>query len=302
MKIKVHLNNLTIPYEEAFNKAKEFFKYHGEELEFTFVKTNIKKFNLYYNQDVNRWLIKDNYKNLSLGKDVNIFIFDQNYWATPKGSHYPLKPETPCGQQYFIGNSPYAEVGWYKESDWVQIAHELTHARAGLLGCANVLDSYLENENPYSKTGNFSKQWKLIKDKLALKYVFIVREKSDSKQTLGYLEAMNGDMSFSCRTLELPWLKNEKNISCIPKGTYDVVWTFSPKFLKYTYEIVGVPNRTGIRIHSASYYHQLNGCVALGNNVQDLNKDGEKDVINSKITVDAFNSFMGKKSFKITIN
>lgn len=131
--------------------------------------------------------------------------------------------------------------------------------------------------------------------------VTITREPSDNKQTLGYLEAKNRDSRFYCRTLELPWRDNQKNISCIPPGVYKVVYTFSPKFIKYTYEIKSVPNRSGIRIHSGNFFFDIAGCILLGNGIKDINNDGEKDVINSKITVNAFEKFMNYTDFDLHI-
>lgn len=131
--------------------------------------------------------------------------------------------------------------------------------------------------------------------------VTLTRNKDNGTETVGTLTASIGTTSFSCKTLELPWRDNQKNISSIPKGTYDVIYSFSPKFMKYTYEILGVPNRSGIRIHSANFVSQLNGCVALGNALQDINSDGQLDVINSRITISAFETLMNKKPFKLNI-
>ena len=71
--------------------------------------------------------------------------------------------------------------------------------------------------------------------------------------------------------------------------------------MKFTYEIEKVSNRTGIRIHSANFYYQLNGCIALGVTPKDVNKDGQLDVLNSRNTIKAFEQFMGKSNFKLLI-
>lgn len=135
----------------------------------------------------------------------------------------------------------------------------------------------------------------------AVPTVTIVREKSDSKQTLGKLTVNVNGVSFSCETLELPWLNNASNISCIPVGTYDVKYTFSPKFLKFTYQIMNVPKRSGIRIHSSNYYTDLLGCIALGTTRADINKDGVLDITNSRIAIAAFEKILNKKPFKLII-
>lgn len=131
--------------------------------------------------------------------------------------------------------------------------------------------------------------------------VVITRETHDCKETLGTLVAVKGGATFTCKTLELPWLNNQHNISCIPTGTYTVKYTFSPRMLKFTYEVQNVPNRSGIRIHVGNYYSDLLGCIALGNGLTDINHDGEIDVVNSKITITAFEGFMGKTSFTLII-
>lgn len=134
-----------------------------------------------------------------------------------------------------------------------------------------------------------------------LPYVEITRTKSDTEQTTSILEAYNNGAKFTCKTLELGWRNNLKNISCIPTGTYKVKWNFSPRFLKYTYELQAVSGRSGIRIHSANYFYQLNGCIALGSDLLDINKDERLDVTNSKITMKAFENFMGRKEFTLKI-
>jgi hypothetical protein len=54
-----------------------------------------------------------------------------------------------------------------------------------------------------------------------------------------------------CRTIELPWINNEKRISCIPEGKYFIKKRYSAKF-KWHLEIVGVNNRTLILFNPAN--------------------------------------------------
>lgn len=131
--------------------------------------------------------------------------------------------------------------------------------------------------------------------------VVITRGKDNGVQTIGKLVAKKGGAIFSCDVLELSWKNNQSNISCIPKGLYDVKYTFSWKFKKYTYEIQKVPNRTGIRQHVGNTYKQIQGCILLGVSPKDINGDGQIDVTNSQNTVKAFEAFMGKKSYKLLI-
>ena len=89
---------------------------------------------------------------------------------------------------------------------------------------------------------------------------------------------------FKCFTLELPWLDNQKNISCIPAGTYAGSLHDSPA----NGDVIAISNvkgRTHIQIHSANYTGQLKGCVAAGDSIKFLNKDTTPDVTNSVRTL-----------------
>lgn len=50
----------------------------------------------------------------------------------------------------------------------------------------------------------------------------------------------------------------------IPGGHYLVILSYSPRFQRDMPLICNVPGRDGIRIHSANYPHELDGCVAVG--------------------------------------
>jgi hypothetical protein len=129
--------------------------------------------------------------------------------------------------------------------------------------------------------------------------VLITRNASDSKQTLGTLRTSDG--KFGCNSLELVWLNNKVNISYIPKGTYTCKWTFMLSELRYRYQIMNVPGRTGIFIHAGNYYFNSKGCIILGSLPQDINKDGELDLINSNVILDSFEKMMNKKDFTLII-
>lgn len=65
------------------------------------------------------------------------------------------------------------------------------------------------------------------------------------------------------RTLERAWLDNLPMVSCIPAGEYSMGWTHSPRFKRKMLEVLRVPGRAGIRIHSADYVGELQGCIAI---------------------------------------
>jgi hypothetical protein len=67
--------------------------------------------------------------------------------------------------------------------------------------------------------------------------------------------------SHLCFTLERgPGVKDHPPI---PFGTYDGVLSVSPH-LHYLCPLLAVPGRTGIRIHVANWWHELQGCTAVG--------------------------------------
>jgi hypothetical protein len=131
--------------------------------------------------------------------------------------------------------------------------------------------------------------------------VVITRRKSTKKQTNGVLVAKKNNMTFSCFTLELPWLDNKRMVSCIPPGLYTCKYSYSPAFKKNTYRLQKVTGRDGILIHSANFFSQLKGCIALGSTLVDMNKDGELDTAQSRIAIDTFEKFMGYQDFLLLI-
>ena len=90
-------------------------------------------------------------------------------------------------------------------------------------------------------------------------------------------------------TLELPWLDNQKNISCIPTGEYNYIKRVSPGKGYEVIELVDVPDRAYIQIHLGNYTRQIEGCILPGTGLKDINRDGVIDVTNSE---EAFNQIM----------
>lgn len=73
-----------------------------------------------------------------------------------------------------------------------------------------------------------------------------------------------------------------KGKTAIPYGTYEIKWTYSPRFKKYTPQLMNVPSFEGIRIHSGNSSDHTEGCLLLGENKQ-VGK-----VINSRATINKF--------------
>lgn len=89
---------------------------------------------------------------------------------------------------------------------------------------------------------------------------------SDFFITRGALVQDNGRVL--CHTLELPWKNNQRNISCIPAGKYDVIKVESPKFGSCFY-VKDVPDRDAILFHSGNSIKDTRGCIIVGLDVSD---------------------------------
>ena len=89
---------------------------------------------------------------------------------------------------------------------------------------------------------------------------------------------------FKCFTLELPWLNNKTNVSCIYEDSFIGKLHDSPANGDVI-AINDVEGRTHIQIHAANFTSQLRGCIAVGDSIKFLNKDGVPDVTNSVRTL-----------------
>lgn len=106
---------------------------------------------------------------------------------------------------------------------------------------------------------------------------------------------------------ELPWRDNRSGISCIPAGSYEVVWAWSNHFRRPMYLLLGTEPRAGIREHSANFMGdramglkcQLEGCIALGEKLGWMG--GQKAVLISKPAIRRFEEFMQHKLFTLEI-
>ena len=85
--------------------------------------------------------------------------------------------------------------------------------------------------------------------------------------------------------------------TAIPYGTYEIKWTYSPRFKKYTPQLMNVPSFEGIRIHAGNTSADTEGCILLGENKQ-VGK-----VLNSRATINKFYPLIKKacSNGKVTI-
>jgi hypothetical protein len=122
-----------------------------------------------------------------------------------------------------------------------------------------------------------------------MKEIIITPFKSGAEFTLGKCTV---DGEFVGYSLEKGWKDNKKNVSCIPSGVYDVVLEYSNRFKKELWEIKGVPNRSECKFHAANFAYQLEGCIALGVAVKDIDGDGIPDVAGSRIAMRKFHKVL----------
>ena len=134
-----------------------------------------------------------------------------------------------------------------------------------------------------------------------MKEATLKRTSDDGIQTLGlFMFEGEDDRIVTLGSLERPWKDNAKNISCIPRGTYKVTTTHSNHFKENMWLVNNVPDREGVRIHSANYFNELEGCISLGLSREDLNKDGELDMVNSRKALSLAKHYLGE-SFELHI-
>lgn len=101
-----------------------------------------------------------------------------------------------------------------------------------------------------------------------------------------------------CKTMELPWLNNEHDKSCISEGTYACVPHNSPAH-PGTWEITNVPNRDNILLHNGNFAKQSLGCILVGNSFGII--DGKPAVLNSMATLNKLRNIL-PPTFQLTIS
>lgn len=108
--------------------------------------------------------------------------------------------------------------------------------------------------------------------------------------------------------MELTWLNNKSQVSCIPEGTYKVVTRTSDKYKRHLH-IQDVKDRSYILIHSGNFAGSKNpksgksdilGCILVGRTHNDLNNDGILDITHSISTMKQLMDMI-KDDDKITI-
>lgn len=134
--------------------------------------------------------------------------------------------------------------------------------------------------------------------------VLITRDDITQTHSFGmcYVFDEQKNLLFSSFSLERGWRDNQNNISCLPAGNYPLVYEYSDRFKKNLWEIKESGHRKECKFHTANYWYQLNGCIALGDSRADINNDGELDITNSGKTLEKFHKALeGATDVKLTI-
>jgi hypothetical protein len=129
----------------------------------------------------------------------------------------------------------------------------------------------------------------------------IISRKYYDNFTTGIIVVFNEDkIVYKACSLELPWLNNQRNVSCIPEGTYNVIKDYD----KNVFRLLWVRDRSGILIHIgnfvAGYVKDSEGCILPGNYFTDINDDGMLDIAESTIAMDVLWGSLPDK-FKLII-
>lgn len=101
--------------------------------------------------------------------------------------------------------------------------------------------------------------------------------------------------------IELPWLNNQRNVSCIPEGDYELKARYSSKFGHHLH-IVGVNNRSLILLHPANNAkRELRGCIAPVTQLSGIGKGTNSKPLLQKLVSLCYQTFDRNKKVLLTI-
>ena len=128
--------------------------------------------------------------------------------------------------------------------------------------------------------------------------VLVLKRTYFPEGTQGVLE-WNG--TIVCYTIELPWVGNQKRISCIPEGEYILQKRFSPKF-KWHLHLMNVQGRDLILIHPANdAKKELLGCIAPVTTITGIGKGSNSRKALEKLKMVVYAALERKEEIKISI-
>lgn len=113
-----------------------------------------------------------------------------------------------------------------------------------------------------------------------MQQVFLKTAAQNPGGTYGVLTMNNLPL---CVTVERPWLDNQPDISCVPRGiTMHFTKYQSPKN-GWTWISQDAPGRSNIELHAANVPSQVEGCAGMGQYFTTF--DGVMGVANSQVTM-----------------
>jgi hypothetical protein len=115
----------------------------------------------------------------------------------------------------------------------------------------------------------------------------------------------NGELFFIggliCHTIELPWIHNESQKSCVPEGEYPLIKRYSLKF-GWHLHLSDVPGRELILIHPANNaLKELKGCIAPVLNIVGEGRGSESRKALQRLTDLVFPVLDTRKEILLTI-
>ena len=115
----------------------------------------------------------------------------------------------------------------------------------------------------------------------------------------------NGEILFNgtriCNSIELPWINNEHQVSCIPEGRYELKKRYTAERGAHLI-LVNVPGRQLILIHAANdAKRDLKGCIAPVSILTAEGKGSQSRIALAKLNAIVFPVLNEKKQFFLTI-
>lgn len=132
----------------------------------------------------------------------------------------------------------------------------------------------------------------------------VISRSYEAAQTKGVFAIFDEDTEVAqVKSLELPFLQNKPNISCIPAGEYECERYLSETF-GICFLVKDVPGRSEIVIHAGNFAAgddvDTRGCILVGLRFVDINADGNIDVKDSGKAMSVLRAIL-PKSFKLII-
>lgn len=115
-------------------------------------------------------------------------------------------------------------------------------------------------------------------------------------------EGTNGELVLKvCNTIELPWLQNQRNVSCIPEGRYELKKRVTQKRGQHLL-VANVKGRDGILFHPANdAIQELRGCIAPVTTITGPGKGTQSRLANEKLKALVLEALDRKEKVFLTI-